>query len=293
MLVAMVVSYSASGAFVTLSQATLMDANPGREEHMIACWTVVGSLGYLIGPLMVMTAFALGFGWRGLYAGLALCAAALAFAFWRVSRPQEARNKIQDADYNLREVWRAMRDPGLLRWIGQLHASDLMLDILLGFVALYFRDELGVSDAGASAAVLVATSVGFVSDLLFIPLLERVNGLKIVRWSSLAVLVLYRGWLGIAWLPAKYALLVLVRFGTLGWYQVLQGRAYAALPGRSGTVVALNSLAGLVSSTIPLGLGLVAERFGLTAALWLLATGPMALILFLPRGGVGTANERG
>jgi FSR family fosmidomycin resistance protein-like MFS transporter len=43
-LMGMVISFSASGAFVSLSQATLMDLNPGREPQMMARWTVAGSI---------------------------------------------------------------------------------------------------------------------------------------------------------------------------------------------------------------------------------------------------------
>ena len=286
LLIAMVASYPASGAFVTLSQATLMDVNPGREEQMMARWTAVGSMGYIVGPLMVTLAFAAGFGWRGLYLGLAVGAAVLAIALWR--RPfDRRRGDASEADerYGLREVLKAIGDSKLLRWLALTHAADLMLDILLGFVALYFHDVLGLSDAGASAAVLVATSAGFIGDLLLIPLLDRVKGLTLVRWTAVVVLVLYIAWLGINWLPAKYILLALIQLGVIGWYQVLQGRAYAALPGKSGTVMAASSIVGFVSSLIPLGLGLVAERFGLTAAMWLLAVGPVSLILFLPYDG--------
>jgi FSR family fosmidomycin resistance protein-like MFS transporter len=125
--------------------------------------------------------------------------------------------------------------------------------------------------------------VGFAGDVLLIPVLERVKGLALLRWSSFVVLGLYVAWLSIGWLPAKYGLLALIAFGVTGWYQVLQGQAYAALPGRAGTVMAAGSLSGLLGSLIPLGLGLIAERFGLTAVLWLLVLGPISLIVFLPR----------
>ena len=56
----MVIGFPASGAFVSLSQATLMDINPGREPHMMARWTLAGSLANLIGPLVLAGGFALG-----------------------------------------------------------------------------------------------------------------------------------------------------------------------------------------------------------------------------------------
>jgi FSR family fosmidomycin resistance protein-like MFS transporter len=39
---------------------------------------------------------------------------------------------------------------------------------------------------------------------------------------------------------------------------------------------------GLVGQFIPLGLGLVAEQFGLRTALWLLLAGPLALLVGIP-----------
>jgi FSR family fosmidomycin resistance protein-like MFS transporter len=63
-LVGMVIGYPASGAFVSLSQATLMDLNPGREPQMMARWTASGSVANPIGPLILAGGFALGFGWR-------------------------------------------------------------------------------------------------------------------------------------------------------------------------------------------------------------------------------------
>ena len=63
-LLAWLISFPASGAFVTLSQATLMDVNPGREAQMMARWSFSGSLANLVGPLVLAGGFALGWGWR-------------------------------------------------------------------------------------------------------------------------------------------------------------------------------------------------------------------------------------
>ena len=48
-----------------------MDQNPGRQAQMMARWTAAGSLGNLIGPLLLAGGFALGWGWRWAFAGLA------------------------------------------------------------------------------------------------------------------------------------------------------------------------------------------------------------------------------
>ena len=66
-LLAFSMSYPASGAFVSLSQATLIDLNPGREPQGMARWSVAGSFGNLLGPLLVAGGFALALGWRWVY----------------------------------------------------------------------------------------------------------------------------------------------------------------------------------------------------------------------------------
>ena len=50
-LAAFILFHPASGAFVSLSQATLMDANPDRHEHNMARWTLAGSIGVVTGAL--------------------------------------------------------------------------------------------------------------------------------------------------------------------------------------------------------------------------------------------------
>ncbi len=73
----------ASGAFVSLSQASLMDSDPARREHNMARWTFAGSLGVTIGPLILGGAIYIGFGWRAVFAALALVSAIVLIVVWR------------------------------------------------------------------------------------------------------------------------------------------------------------------------------------------------------------------
>lgn len=50
----------ASGAFVSVSQATLMDSSPGRREQNMARWTFAGSVGMTGSPLALAAAAARG-----------------------------------------------------------------------------------------------------------------------------------------------------------------------------------------------------------------------------------------
>jgi FSR family fosmidomycin resistance protein-like MFS transporter len=53
--------------------------------------------------------------------------------------------------------------------------------------------------------------------------------------------------------------------------------------GQSGVAQALDNVSGLIGKLIPFSIGLVAQRFGLGSAMWLLLAGPIVLLLGLPR----------
>jgi FSR family fosmidomycin resistance protein-like MFS transporter len=289
LMLAMIVAYPASGAFVTLAQATLMDLNPGREAQMMARWTVAGSLGNLIGPLLLAGGFALGWGWRWAYVTLAGACLLLVFLTWAHKLPARAHPN-EDQGGNPDSLRRllgglkdAVRNPRLLRWMALLQLSDLLLDVLTGYLALYFTDVSGFSKANTSLLLSGVMLAGLVSNIILIPLLERIPGRTLVRLSAAAVIPLYAAWLLLPWAWAKVGLIILIKLGTIGWYEVLQGEAYAAVPGRSGTMMAINSLVGVLGGGIAWLVGWVAAQAGLPAAMWLLLLGPVCLVLFVPR----------
>jgi FSR family fosmidomycin resistance protein-like MFS transporter len=276
----------ASGAFVSLSQASLMDVDPRRHEHLMARWTLAGSVGVVSGPFILGAAVLAGAGWRGLLAGLGAVMLALTLIVWRQrGRLHNGGREAEQAGVRqgLRAALGALRRWDVLRWLVLLEFSDFMLDVLLGFLALYFVDVVGVSPALAGLAVAVWSGVGLVGDALLIPLLERVRGLTYLRFSALVMLVLFPAFLLVPAYPAKLALLALMGLGNSGWYAILQGQLYSTMPGRSGTAMAANSAFGLVGGAIPALLGWVAQAAGLPVAMWLLLLGPVALLVGIPR----------
>src|SRR5512138_2278503 len=70
LLASFVLFFPSSGAFVSLSQANLMDSDPARHEQNMARWSFVGSLGVLSGPLLLGLFIYFGLGWRGTYAAV-------------------------------------------------------------------------------------------------------------------------------------------------------------------------------------------------------------------------------
>ena len=313
LLIAFIIFNPASGAFVSLSQATLMDLNPTRHEQMMARWTLSGSLGVVAGPLIVSAALALNFGWRGLFAGLAVFTLILVWIVWRQpdlsgggslrsapvgsrSTPEaermghaaEAPGASQGARpasfaAGVRSALRALRNRNVLRWLALLESADLLLDIFLGFIALYFVDVVLVTEAQAALAVAVWSTASLIGGALIIPLLERIRGLTYLRWSAVVTLGLYVALLLIPDVTVKYILLACLGLSVSGWYAILKGQLYSAMPGQSGISMAISSISGVVAGLIPWGLGLVAQRFGLPWMMALLALGPISLLVGLPR----------
>ena len=280
LLVAFAVLSPAAGAFVSLSQATLMDVEPARREHNMTRWSIAGGIGAVSGPLALAAFVATDVGWRPLFAVFAVLAVLLAIASAHAHvRPATG----EDARPSLRATLQALRRPRVVRWLVLLELADLMLDVLLGFVALYLVDEVAASATTGGLGVATWTGAGLVGGFGIIVLLRRVDGLRYLRASAAVALLLYPAFLLVPGVPAKLALLAGLGLVTAGWYSIPKAHLYESLSGRSGAATAFGSVAGAVGGTFPLAIGLVAEAYGLGTALWLLLAAPVALLVATPR----------
>jgi len=285
LLAAFVVFYPASGCFVNLSQATLMDIKPTRQEQNMARWALAGSVGNVIGPLALACGVAFHQSWRSVFLILTVLTVLLLLGLlWKYpigapsSQYDEPMHGFKDG---IRNAISALKRRKVLRWLTLLQFSDLMLDILHGFLALYFVDVVGADNMQASFAVTGWLGVGLLGDFLLIPLLERVRGLDYLRVSAIIVLCLYPAFLVVPNTNVKLVILGLLGFFNSGWYSILQGQLYTAMPGQSGTVMTLNSLFGLFGGLTPLALGFVAQQYGLQNTMWMLLAAPFALLIGL------------
>ena len=287
LLLALCLFYPASGAFVSLSQAALMDTDPDRHEQAMARWTFAGSLGVVLGPLLLSGMAFIGFGWRGVFIVLAgLSVLVLLFSWQRVPKSPEGQQSLprfSDVWSGVRGALSALKRGEVLRWLVLLQFSDLMLDVLLGFLALYFVDAAGLSAGQAALGIAVWSGLGLLGDFLLIPLLERVHGLDYLRLSVVVELLLFPAFLLVQNPAVKFTLLGLLGLFNSGWYAILKGRLYSSMPGKSGTVMTLDNVFGLLGKLLPFSIGLAAQFFGLRLAMWLLLLGPIALLVGLPR----------
>lgn len=286
LLAALILFNPASGLFVGLSQASLMDSDPARHEQNMARWTFAGSLGVVSGPLLLAALVALSWGWRPAFWILAACSLLTLLStakFLPETRHTTSQMSLPDFIQELRAAWRALRNPGVLRWLVLLEFSDLLLDVFYTFLPLYFVDVAHFSPAQAATAIAVWTGVGLAGDFLVIPLLEKIHGLDYLKVSVLLELFLLPLFLLAPQAWQKLALAGALGFFNSGWYAILKAGLFSAMPQKSSSALALNSLSGLFGKILPFGLGLAAQAYGLTAAMWLLLAGPLALLIGLPR----------
>ena len=293
LLTAFVAFYPASGAFVSLTQAEIMDARPDRQAQVMARWDLAGAAGAVAGPLLLTAVLASGGSWRAGYLVLAGISALVWLGALLRGRPQpDGRAAAAEAEVEQRpwtarfaEIGAALRDGGTLRWLLLIEVADLLVDVFTGFLALYLVDVAHLTPAVAALAIAVRLGAALAGDAALIVILERVSDLTVLRVSAAAAALLYPAFLLVPGVVPKLAVLAALSAVTAPWYPVLQARLYGSLPGRSSVAVTLSSAAGLAGGLGPLAVGLVAQSFGLSWALAGLVLVPVAVLLVPGRGG--------
>ena len=303
LLAAFVAFYPASGAFVSLTQAEIMDTWPDRQAQVMARWDLAGAAGAVAGPLLLTAVLASGGGWRAGYLVLAGISALIWLGALLRGRPRpddrtaateadaaaeadvaaaaDAAEEAEQRPWTARsgEIGIALRDWGTLRWLLLIEVADLLVDVFTGFLALYLVDVAHLTPAFAALAIAVRLGAALAGDAALIVILERASDLTVLRVSAVAAALLYPAFLLVHGVVPKLAVLAVLSAATAPWYPVLQARLYGSLPGRSSVAVTLSSAAGLAGGLGPLAVGLMAQSFGLSWALAGLVLVPVAVLL--------------
>jgi MFS transporter, FSR family, fosmidomycin resistance protein len=265
----------ASGLACGLAQASLMDAEPARREENMAAWTFSGTLGDLCAPLAIAGAVAATGGhrlaWWAIGAGLIGLAPLLAL------RPLPNAATL-DEDEPAEPFWVALRNRELVLWLVGVSLCGLLDEIFAAYAALSLRDRFP-SDPSVVTQALTAGTVGALVGLVALRrLLRSVTPSRLLAFACIGSVVAY-----VAWLRSSSATAGIVWMGVVcafvSWqYPLTQARAYRAARGRSGLVAALSPAVTSFELAAPFVLGLVAERFGLAAALTALLAQPVGLV---------------
>jgi len=280
--------FPSSGAFVSLSQANLMDSDSARHEQNMARWTFAGSLGVLAGPLLLGLFVYFGLEWRGTYAFLAsfstLCLLAALIYLPPDRVPSSSFPSLGVVFDGFRAAFSALKRADVWRWLLLLEFADLMMDVLFSYLALYFVDVAHVTESQAGIAVTIWLAMGLVTDFLFIPFIDRQrDSIRFLRSTAMMELVAFVGFLLIPGFIFKIIFVIFVNLFNTGWYPILQGRLYSSLPGQSASIMAIGSVTAPLAKFFPFLIGFLADQVGLQTAMWILLLGPIALIIGLPR----------
>ena len=303
---ALLLSAPASGAGVSLSQATLMDLHPGDRERLMARWVFMGAAGDMAAPALFWLLGALALGWREAFLASGVLILLYATMLSRRSFAEPAPSPAPSPPPNpatdpapepdalaagdapsagasdpgmLAALRTAFGDRKLLVWLFAAWLCNLMDEILVAFGALHLRDNLG-ADSQTRALILMAYMAGMLLGLAILErLLARFEPLRLLAVAAVGSGAAYTAWL-FARDPITSALWMAVTglfAGSL--YPLAKAQAYRALPGRSGMLNAMAHVFTPLDVLLPLALGLLADHFGLLLALSLLLVQPLGLLV--------------
>ncbi len=310
LLIALTIFFPASGTFVSLTQAALMDSAAGRRAQHMARWTLAGSVGAVAGGLLVAAVAGAGGSWRLAVVLVAGCSAAAWLAVARTSRakkravragvPEVDTGGVGAGDGDEESGWPGwtsaasiVRRSGALRWLLLLEVSDLLLDVLTAFLALYLVAAAHASPSVAALGVAVRLGAGLAGDLILIQVLERRGSRQVLRASVWLTVLLFPAFLLAPGLGLKLTALAALTIATAPWYPVLTAELFGSLPGHSGLAVSLSSASGLAGGLGPLAVGLLAGSFGLTWAMAALCVVPVLMLAVPAARGASPGSSQG
>lgn len=289
LLLAFIVYWPAGGAATGLSQAALIDAAaPDNSARTMTRWTLLSSIGDFLAPLVVAAFVGMSLGWTELcwlaaacWLGSALLIAPLRFpARYPASELTEGVQET-GAWASLRE---ALRDPQLLRWAALSVIPTMLDEVFLGFVALYLRDILLVSEAGI-ALILTLQMLASFAGLFLLDWLLKGRGLRpvnLLTWLALGTLAGVLGLLVARTLWLVVVTLLVIGFSCAGWYPLAKAEAYARKPSKAGVVRTVVSLGMPFEMALPGVIGFISARFGVLTGLGVLGLAPLLVLSLLP-----------
>src|SRR5947209_10612414 len=273
---------------------------------MMAWWSIIGNLGFLVTLLTVAVAYALGIDWRPLFVtgGILFILYALFLTRLRFPHPGLAQESGKEGaeiaeTTGTRETaetpsisnWAALKTAifnlALLRWALILPLLEMPVN---AFVVLYFHDVVGLNAVQASSTLLISIVSALAGRALLPWLLCYVSGVRLLRLSVWIGVVSFAAFLLVPVVGVKFAMLALFSLTQSNWYPLAKGQAYAVQPGKSGVVLSVTSLLSPITSFLPLLVGAIATQAGLAWGLAVLLLGPVAAGVLVVGGGKRDAH---
>lgn len=285
-----------SGPLAHTADVVLVEAHPAAPDRIFTRATVLDTAGAMLAPLLVTIAIWGGLSWRwplllaGAY-GLIYTLALLRAHFPAPTRNGEpGENPLQEIRANLRAV---LRDRAMWRWLLFLLALDL-LEAPLAFKTIWLHEQVGMSQALVGLYRALEMSVVLASLLYLDHWLARQDQRAILRLAISGLFVLIPLWLLLPGMATRFLLALPLNFLYAVFWPIGRAQSLASVPGRAGTVTAINATFALLPLTLLFGL--LAEAIGLTRATLLVQAGALLLFALLvwrmPANGAGASGPR-
>ncbi len=278
-----------AGLALGLAEGLLVDAAPDRVERTMARLTLLGAAGDIAAPLCLALG-AVASSTSAALVGVAALHVVAALPLWRAARRARGAHAAEPGDAGdgagaaaadaagggpagLRGLVReALGNRAMLAWL-VVTALCVLLDEPLTALAGLFS----VERFGSATLVLAALSTGAAAGAVVV---ERLLG----RFTAAAVIVAASalgagGVLGLvacARVEAAAAWAFATGLGAAALYPLSKAQAYRCAPGRAALVNAAGQAFNVVDVAAPVLLALVADRFGVPAALACLLAQPVA-----------------
>jgi fucose permease len=264
-----------SGPLAHTGDVVLVDAHPEAPERIFLRSNIVDTFGALLAPLIVMATAMLRIGWRTplLVAGGLGIVYALVIATTRFPAPAAGQHEERAGEGLRQTLGRHLREvlahAGARRWLAVLLALAVS-DAGYVFLTVWLADVAGMSQAQVGLYQAMLMAVTLVAIVVLDRVVARVDAGRVLAGACIGLLLLYPAWLlapGVAW---RFVLGAPVAFLAAVPWPLARSRALAALPGRAGTVTAIQGLYGVLPTALLIGWG--GEQVGLSvtmgAALW-------------------------
>ncbi|MFL6119888.1 MFS transporter [Actinophytocola sp.] len=249
---------------VQAAEVSLVEVAGDNAEPALARANLFAAVGDLAGPVLLAVALWSGLGWRAAFwaAGVVMVVYGLTLAIQPMpapAPPDEERSALGALLAVVRD--RRVIVAGLL--VAVVVAFD---DTFVGFAMSYLIGGHGLSPVVAT----VATGAGMAGGVAAAAWASRTSGRR-VRLRTCA-LVLALGVLLLVAVPTAVAAAVAMALVgaamNLAWI-ILQARYMTLRPGEVGTTSAVAEAVSQLGVTAPLVTGLLADKAGLPAAMWL------------------------
>ena len=250
----------AASAMVDACELALVDVSGDDLPRMLGASNLMGSMGDLAGPAVIIAAAWLGFGWQAPFLVAAVLMAA--YGAWLAASPLPPPHRHEEQESPRRALASILRDRRV--WVFGLMAMLLgpLDEPFLAFLIAHLQRTDGMSRTLATAIAMltvVGAAVGALEQArrappnppLVRPALLVAGAVTSIALAPTALLVL----------PGA----LVFGFGMIGFWTALQARVLLLRPGQAGTVSAVVSTIEFAGFLIPVGIGVVVDAHGLRA----------------------------